>query len=86
MIELHTESDPANAVRQRVEIAGDVVGYLVQREAGWWVALGQADAPLAGYASPRLHPTKLLALSHLLDCTGALSRIVRDTGAPHADA
>lgn len=86
MIDLHTESDPANAVRQRVEIDGTVIGYLLQRQARWWVALGPADAILGGYVAPRQHPTQMMALGHLLDCTGALARIVRTVERPHADA
>lgn len=69
------ESDPANAVRHRVEIAGEVIGYVLQRR-GTWIALGPSDAPLGGYVAPLLHPTQLMALGYLLNCTNALSRLV----------
>lgn len=77
MILLHPESDPANAVRHRVEIHAEVVGYVIQRAGGWWIAAGPADAPLGGLASPLIHPTQMLALSYLLACTGALARLTR---------
>lgn len=75
MIHLHAESDPAHPRRLRVEIHDEVIGYLLLRPGGWWVATGPADAPLAGYATPLQHATNTAALSHLLAATGALARI-----------
>lgn len=79
---LAAESDPAHAQRLRVELDGPdpahrVIGYLVRRLYGSWVALGPGDAVLGGYDKPALWPDQDSALAYLLRVTGALPRLYR---------